>query len=257
VLVALALLLALASPARAAPLFVRAGAGWEGTGGTTVTDLDCARTSPPALFGCGSGNDGLTIGARGDFGAGERWELGVGAELRAGWRLELLASRRPALDLTAEANFRGVSSPQPSRSRGRSSSAWLVVSRDVLAPARRLVPYVTAGAGIARNESEAVVYSFPTLAPGAVTIVRGGEHDDLAWMVGAGASLRLGANLHLDLDLRYTDLGEMRTDQGSATIVRSRGTVVLDVAGTRADLTTAGAGVSLRYRLPIGRRVAP
>ena len=49
--------------------------------------------------------------------------------------------------------------------------------------------------------------------------------------------------------LRYTELGKMKTDDGSATIIRPSRTFMLDIAGTRAALRTIGVSVSLRFRL--------
>ena len=242
------LLLVATAAAAAPPLYMRGAAGWEASEDATLRDRDCASQTPPALFGCGPGSDGEPMAARGGLGDGELWEVALGAELGPQWRLELALGRR-GLDLAAEANFRGVSAPQPVRSAGRSTTALLVATLDLGSPALRVRPFVAAGAGAARNEIDAVVYAFPTLAPGAVTVVQGGDHTDLAWMAAAGAAVRLSPRLHLDLGLRYTDLGELRTDAGPATIVRSRGTFELAIDGTRADLATAGVALSLRYRL--------
>jgi opacity protein-like surface antigen len=49
------------------------------------------------------------------------------------------------------------------------------------------------------------------------------------------------------LAYRYTDLGTVQTDAGSATIVRPAGTKTLDIAGTQSALKTHGAMLSLRY----------
>ena len=52
----------------------------------------------------------------------------------------------------------------------------------------------------------------------------------------------------MELALRRTDLGELRTGAGAATIVRPSRTFTLDIAGTRADLETTGVVLALRHR---------
>jgi opacity protein-like surface antigen len=247
--VALVTALAVASAAAGAPLYLRGAAGWERSEDTTLDDLDCTSSVPPALFGCGAGVDGRPLAARGDFGDGPLLELAVGAELGERWRLELELSARPDLDLAAEANFRGVSGAQPASAGGRSTTALLRAVMDLGAPELRWRPFVAAGIGAARNELDEVVYSFPSIAPGALTRVEGGTHTDLAWSAAAGVAIRLAPRLFLDLEARYSDLGQMRTDVGTATIVRPRGTIELTVAGSEADLATAGAIASLRWRI--------
>lgn len=245
-----ALVLATSAPVLGAPrVYVRAAAAYEAAGDTTVEDLDCASTDPPALFGCVSGADGRALGARGDFGESAAFEIAGGVELGRRTRLELALAGRPDLDLDAEANFLGVEGEQPVRADAESLSALLLVTLDLGRRDWRLQPFVAAGAGLARNEIDEVTYAFPGLGPQAVTVVRGGEHDDFAWTAAAGASYRLAESAFLELAVRYTDLGEVRTDAGEATIVRSRGPVTLDVAGTRADLETTGVTLGLRYRL--------
>ena len=94
-----------------------------------------------------------------------------------------------------------------------------------------------------------MTYSFPGISLSAVTNTRGGTHTGFAWSAAAGLAYRLSAAATLEVDLCTTDLGEVRTDAGEATIVRPRGAFALDVAGTRADLRTTGVTLGLRYRL--------
>lgn len=236
--------------ALAAPdLYVRGAVGHEESGGTTVRDLDCASTDPPALFGCAVGPDGRSIGARGDFGDSVALELALGTELGRRARVELALSSRLGLGLDAEANFLGVDAEQPVRAETSSLAAFAVVAVDLGRPEWRLQPYLAAGAGAARNEVEDGIYAFPGVSPDATTIVRGGDHTDFAWTAAAGLSYRLTESTFLELAARYTDLGEVRTDPGEATIVRPRGTFTLDIAGTRADLDTAGVTLGLRWAL--------
>ena len=109
-------------------------------------------------------------------------------------------------------------------------------------------PFVTAGAGVARNEIDAITFAFPGIAPDAVTVIRGGRKTQLAWLAGAGLTIALSNRLDVDLGIRYSDLGAIVTEAGAATIVRPRGTTVLDIAGIEGDLETLGVNVALRYR---------
>lgn len=235
-------------PAEATPFFGRLGAGFEEFDDTTVIDLDCTSTTPPALFGCGAGVDGRPLAARGDFGSGVVWELGVGAEVGERTRVELGYGERRGLDLEAEANFRGVSGEQPVGSDGLSRALLVTVAVDLGPAVWRLRPFLAAGAGVAWNETSAVTYRFPSIAPTAVTVVQGGRSSDLAWTAALGVSFRWSDATRVELALQTTDLGELRSDAGEATIVRPSRTFTLDVAGTRADVSTAGLVLSIRRR---------
>jgi opacity protein-like surface antigen len=230
--------------ASAAPLYVRGSLGLERTAGAHVRDIDCSSTEPPALFGCVAGNDERALGAYGDFGRGPVFELAVGrAYSRA--RFELALAHRQ-LDLDAESNFLGVAGEQPVRGDVRATAAFLNAAVDLTS--WRVRPFLVAGAGLAHNEIGAVRYEFPGIAPEAVTVLRGGSHTDFAWSAGAGAALELSPSLALDVVWRWSDLGEVRTENGPATIVRPNRELEIDIAGTRADLETSGISVSLRWR---------
>lgn len=247
-LVAVALWPAAHPSAAAPPLYVRAGAGYDESGDTIVRDLDCSATAPPALFGCIDGPDGRSLGARGDFGETEAVDLGVGWEVSPRSRIELALVARPGLSLDAEANFLDVTEEQPVTADAESLAAFVVLAYDLGPESWRVRPFVAAGAGAARNEVDEVTYAFPGIAPGAVTVTQGGSHTDFAWTASGGLAIPLGESSTLDLTIRYSDLGEVRTDAGEATIVRPTRTFTLDIAGTRADLETLGVGLSLRYR---------
>ena len=230
------------------PLYVRVGAGYDESGDTTVRDLDCSATEPPALFGCVDGPDGRSLGARGDFGETAAVELGVGWEITPRTRVELALVGRSGLALDAEANFLDVTEEQPVTADAESLAAFVVLAYDFGTATWRVRPFVAAGVGAARNEVDEVTYAFPGIAPGAVTVTQGGSHTDFAWTAAGGLAVPLGDSVVIDLAIRYSDLGEVRTDAGEATIVRPTRTFTLDIAGTRADLETLGAGISLRYR---------
>ena len=235
-------LLLLATFASAQPLSIRGGLGLDHTRGTTLADIDCSSTNPPALFGCVEG-----LAARGDFGHAELFELGVGYELTPQARVELMVARRNGLGLDARTNFPGVTGEQPVFADAESTAAF-VTGAWAFGSSIDARPFVMAGAGVARNEIGAITFQFPGIAPDAVTIIRGGKNTDLAFIGGAGIEFSISDRLGLELALRYTNLGQIRTDSGPATIVRPRGTSVIDIAGTEADVETIGVLVSLRVR---------
>lgn len=248
-LLPLLVVLALVPTAVAGEVYLRGGFAYERSEDMTLRDRDCTSTQPPALFGCGDGIDGLSLGARGDVGDSVAWELAIGTHLGTHTRAELAFTARPDLVLDAEANFVGVSGEQPVTADGKAYSLLASGYLDLGPETWRMRPFVTAGAGVARISVDDVTYGFPGIAPNAVTITRGGSHDGLAWTAGAGTSVRLTPRLDLDLTLRYTDLGEMRTEAGEATIVRPTRRFTIDIDATRADVRSLGAVVSLRYRL--------
>lgn len=242
-------LLLVALPASAQSLFVRAGLGLDHTRGTSVRDADCSATNPPALFGCVDGGDGEPLAARGDFGTADVFELGVGRELTPSSQVELLLARRNGLGLDARANFPGVTGEQPVRASAESTALFLLATYDFRAGAADARPFFTGGVGVARNELGAVTFAFPGIAPDAVTVLRGGTSTSIASLFALGIAFSMTERIDLDLAVRYTDLGTFDTNDGAATIVRPRGTSVIDIAGTRTRLDTVGVAVSMRYRI--------
>jgi opacity protein-like surface antigen len=235
----------IAIPAWSASIYVRGGVAIEQSGNTTVTDRDCTNTNPPALFGCGTGVDGRTLGARGDSGSVHAFDVAIGTLLGDHARMELALTNRD-LDLQAHANFTGVNGPQPVRAEG-TSRALLLNGVWAFSERSDVQPFVFAGAGVARNELDDVRYSFPSIAPSAVTITRGGSATGMAWNAGAGVSMRMSRSLFVDVAIRYSDLGDVETDAGEATIIRPTRTLVLDIDGTHADAKTLGVAITLRW----------
>ena len=74
-----------------------------------------------------------------------------------------------------------------------------------------------------------------------------GSSSGVAYLLTAGVAVPLSERLSLDLAYRFSDLGQVRSRTGSATIVRPRGIRSITIAGTEADLQTQGLQVSLRY----------
>lgn len=233
---ALLTVLALTSVTASAAPFVRFGTGLDRTRTAVLRDRDCTSTAPPALFGCG-------FEARGDFSRTASFTLGAGVELPHHARVELELTHRPGLALDATANFTGVTGDQPVNADAHATTALAIATIDV----HRF--FVSAGAGVSRNELDAVTYAFPGIAPNAVTITRGGTHDAFAWSVAAGTTFPITPRLDLDLALRYTSLGDFTTDAGRATIIRPTRTLELEIDDTRAPVRAAGVTVSLRWSL--------
>ena len=69
-------------------------------------------------------------------------------------------------------------------------------------------------------------------------------------MVTAGVATALGEHVTLDMAWRYTDAGTVHTGRGEGQVVwrdGSRPPRLLDLAPTRAALTSHGLRLSLRY----------
>jgi opacity protein-like surface antigen len=226
--------------------YARIGAGLERTSKTVVHDVDCASTNPPALFGCGAGIDGRSLGARGDLGNAPVFEIALGTRIGARTRIELALSQRD-FELEGNANFRNVTAQQPVHADARSRAAMFLASLDFGSSEARVQPFVSAGIGASRNAIDAVRYDFPAIAIGAATITPDGTNTDLAWTIGGGASVRLSNALRLDLALRYSELGEFRTDAGTATIIRPNRILPITIDRTTMNAGAGGVMVSLRY----------
>ncbi len=227
--------------------YVRAGAAAESSRDVTLRDVDCSSTKPPALFGCGSGNDGRRLGARGEVHRGLTFELAAGREVGHA-RVELAFVSRSGFELDAQSNFTGVTGAQPVSARLRSKALVASAAFDLAPDTWSVRPFITAGAGAARNDLSAVKYSFPGIAANAVTITRGGRANAFTWTSGAGVAIRLPHNVTLDLAARVTDLGGVRAERGEALIERPTRLLHLEIGATEFRWRTRGVSVSLRRR---------
>lgn len=244
-LAALPLMAAGERPATAEP-YLRLGVGGDASAPASFSDQDCQAVQPPALFGCGAGNNGSPLGAAGGFGAGVVLDAGLGYRFNSWLRAEALLSYRPSYDYSGNANFVQVAGPQPV-SANLSSLAGFGVGYVDLPKIDTVRPYIGAGIGVARNRISAVTYALPALGAGASTTIAGGTSSGLAWLLTAGLEIPLHPQLSLDLAYRYTDLGSVQTDSGTASIVRPNRMAALEIAGTQTALQTHGAILSLRY----------
>ncbi len=231
-------------------LYARAGIGLDLAGDATFADADCASTAPAALYGCGAGPDGRSRASRGEFGRAGALELGLGAAVAPGARIELLLEYRPDAAFAGRANFLAAGRRQEV-SAGASSlagmaAAWLDLGALGAPSLGPFAPFVGAGMGAARVETGETRMDFPatwTIAPGA-------SRTNFAWMATAGVSAPLGGGATLDLAWRYTDYGTAETGRGAGRVVwrdGSRDPLPLDLAPTRARMAAHGVRLSVRY----------
>ena len=229
--------------------YLRGGIGVDWSGRTVFTDVDCSSTSPAALYGCGTGDDGAPYRSVGDF--------GDGACGRARARLHGRNRRVSSCWSNTVRTFRSRAGPTSwRRERGRTSrrtcrpfpewwpASWTSPAWVCRKPGP-FAPFVGAGVGVVHTRIGKTTMTFPA----TTTTVPGGSRTGLAWMVTAGVGMAVGERAILDLAWRYTDLGKVRTGRGPGRVVwrdGSREPLPLDLAPTEARLRGHGIRLSLR-----------
>ncbi len=235
---------------------VRIGLGAAISDDASFSDADCRATNPAAYYGCGIGSAGRPFGAYGDFGSSVLIDAGVGIWLQDWLRAEATFSYRPDLGFEGQTNFVNVpGNIEPMSSDVESLS---VMATGYLYPAPLLnvdlgpiSPFVSGGLGVAHNRTSAMDNEFPTLGLGSATITQGGSSTDFAWNVGAGFDIDLAEDWVLSLAYRYSDLGEVVTDQGDILIIRPSRRFTIPVGETSAPLRLHEVLVSVRYEFPV------
>ena len=227
--------------------YLRLGAGVQWPESSALRDQRCSSTSPPALFGCGSGDDGRSLGAYGGFDQAPVVDAAIGYRWTSWLRTEALLNWSPQLNVSAQSNFLGAGSNQPVSASGNGLAGFgvLYVDGPSLATVR---PFIGAGLGAARTSLSDVTYRFPAISSDAVTVTSGGRSTSFAYLLTAGVSIPLSERLDLDLAYRWTDFGTVKTNAGSAKIVRPAGRSNLEIAGTEIDLQSQAVLASLRFR---------
>ena len=227
--------------------YLRLGAGVQWPEPSALKDQRCSSTSPPALFGCGSGDDGRSLGAYGGFDQAPVVDAAIGYRWTSWLRTEALLHWSPQLNVSAQSNFLGAGSNQPVSASGNGLAGFgvLYVDGPSLATVR---PFIGAGLGAARTSLSDVTYRFPAISSDAVTVTSGGSSTSFAYLLTAGVSIPVSERLDLDLAYRWTDLGTVKTNAGSAKLVRPAGRSKLAIAGTEIDLQTQAVVASLRFR---------
>ena len=189
---------------------------------------------------------------------------GEGAHLAAA-QLELGLAR--ALDWRGNTNYRTSGARQPSEATLDTWQLLLAGFHDFpgweIAPGRRARPFLGAGIGIAGYRLGGYVQRFPEpddpqgplrRSPGGeipFTALPGGSGRNFTWMLTAGIAIPIGGSIHLDLNYRYTDAGEIRTDVGDIAIVRyredgTRNEIPVRIDETAADYRTHAVLAALR-----------
>lgn len=222
--------------------YLRVGSGFAFSEDTRFDDVDCHSDSPAALFGCSSGNDGRAIGAYGDFDSFVVLDLGFGYLCNEWLRAEICLAYRPSFEFDGKSNFDqiDIDFKQNVEADLKSFSGMVVgiVKPLVLLGVKKWVvePLIIAGVGVSHNKLDSMVYTFPKTS----TTTPHGSHTDFAWSVGVGFSYAIAENIDLELLYRYSDLGEVSTDEGAMTITRlSDNSIITDsiiIDKTEADL---------------------
>ena len=257
VIVGLLLLVALAPWAGSveASQYVRIGATWEDSRTTEFQDTDCEPEGRAALFGCADGDDGMPIGARGDFGSGAGGQLAWGTHLGEMWRTELELTYQPGLDFEGNANFLDSGERQPVNGSLTQYRAGINLYIDLAAALARdagtFEPYIGLGASIVRNQMGTMQYDFPELNnQPAMTTVPGSSSEHFGWMVMVGTGIELSARNVIDVGLSWHDHGRVETPVGEIDVIRGGESVAtVEVESTRARLESIGLMLSWRHYL--------
>ena len=247
-----AILLPAGVGAQAKDVYVRAGVGLDWSEDTRFKDKDCLNHDPPAiyaLYGCGTGNEGAPLSAHSDFSAPAGFELGLGHALMPALRLEAFLQYRPRFTLAGQANFVQTTGRQEVSARLSSLSGMLAAYVDLpqlgLPRLGPFSPFIGGGVGASYIDIGKTRMKFTRTR----TIVPGGHNVNFAWMLTAGVGTALTDKLTLEVAYRYTDSGDVETDEGIARVVNRAGEVLapLNVGRTQAHLSSHGLWLSLRY----------
>lgn len=225
--------------------YLRAGASLDLSSGTRFGDRNCLSTSPAALYGCGTGGDGIARGTRGDFGMAGGVEVGLGYVATPGLRLETSIAYRPSFAFEGTANFLQTDALQSVSAGLRSASGMVAAYVDLTAQG----PFrVFAGTGAGLHYVD--ISEFQMTFPRTQTIVPDGRRIDFTVMLATGVATAFSDRITLDLAWRYVDWGIVETGKATGQVVwkdGSREPLELDLAETWAMLKGQGFTASLRY----------
>lgn len=226
-------------------LYLRVGANLDLPSNTRFGDKNCLSTSPAALYGCGTGGDGIARGTRGDFGMAGGFEVGLGYIATPGLRLETSLSYRPSFAFEGTANFLQTDALQSVSADLQSASGMVAAYMDFAAygPSRL---FAGTGAGLHYVD----ISEFHMTFPRTQTFVPDGRQIDFTLMLTAGVATSLSDKITLDLAWRYVDWGIVETGRATGQVIwkdGSREPLELDLAETWAMLRRHGFRASLRY----------
>ena len=227
------------------PFYLRAGVNLDLSSKTRFGDKDCLSTSPAALYGCGKGNNGTTLGTQGDFESAAGVEVGLGIAATPKLRLETSIAYRPRFTFEGSANFVQTSADQSVTADLWSISGMVAAYMDLSAYG----PFsLFAGSGAGLHYVD--LSNFRMTFPNTETIVPDGRNVDLAVLLTAGLATSLSDDITLDLAWRYVDWGIAETGRATGEVVWKDGRrepLEIDLAETRAMLKGQGFRASLRY----------
>lgn len=249
---AAAAVLVTAGAASAEGVYFRIGGGYDWSTPAVFTDRDCNAVNPAALFGCGTGGDGLPIGAYGDFGQSPAYEIAVGFRAAPAIRVEAALSVRPGFHFSGNANFANTPDPQPVDADLMQSSVmgWAYVDLGQAAGMSWPVePFIGFGVGVSRNVLSEMYYDFPGLTQPAWSETPGGTRISPAFGVAAGISRDLTDRLAVELAWRHVNYGVVGTDAGEMALVRRGVLFSIDIDETWTMLSTNAVLLSLRFGL--------
>ena len=238
----------------AAGWYLRGAVGYEKSLAADFSDINCASTNPPSLFGCANGNNGQAIGAYGDFGHFPLVEAAVGRQLLPWLRADLSVAYRFNMDYDGNANFipPSVGYRQPVSAKVDSLSGMVNLFVDInglLAGKKlwRFQPYVGGGAGFSYNRMGQMTFLFPdNTGAHKVSITPSGDRKDFAFMLAVGTGVILTEQLSLDIAYRYFDLGRVETSPGNMYMNHRPAGIAIN--GIESHLRTHGLTLGLRYQ---------
>ena len=216
---------------------------------TRFTDVDCESATRAALYGCGEGGDGERLSTAGEFSSTAALSLGAGYALGPATRVELVLEYRPSVPFEGRANFLSLELEQSVVTRRSSLSGAVAVKFDLASLGVPQIagfrPFAGAGVGRVRHRLGETTMTFPRTQ----TIVPGTSRTDWTWLLSAGLSRALSERTVLDVAWRYADGGEAFTGEGAGRVQWRDGsrTLALDLAPTRANVTSHSVGISVRY----------
>lgn len=231
--------------------YIRGSMGVEWSSDADFHDRHCGSTNPPALFGCGKGRDGRSLGSYGDFGSFPVFELAAGAQPLNWLRTDLSLAYRPDMDYQGQANFINTPGKQPVTANAES---WTVMANLFLEMAELahldlgvFKPYLGGGIGLSHNHIDRMTYRFPGLTRHRISITPSGSRTDFAYMVTAGTGIQVSERVILDISYRYSDLGRMETDRGNMYMDSLPSGI--EIGPSSAPLRSHGFLLGLRFLL--------
>ena len=225
--------------------YLRVGASLDLPSKTRFGDMNCLSASPAALYGCGTGGDGIARGTRGDFGLAGGVEVSLGYVATPELRLETSIAYRPSFTFEGTANFLQTDALQSVSADLQSASGTVAAYLDLTAygPFR-----VFAGTGAGLHYVD--ISEFHMTFPRTQTIVPDGLRVDFSVMLAAGVAASISDRITLDLAWQYVNWGIVETGRATGRVIwkdGSREPLELDLAETWAMHRGPGFRVAMRY----------